>query len=252
MPTTTEKCMCHSVSIVTIRFGVGAFIRKSIGTAPPSRRIARKVRTAVGLGTIPPTTRKKIHQRNPRKNKSRHEKKIEEQMIHSVADVLRVLEHCDATVDSNDGHSGTASNDDASIISNDSHDEPYQKKARRNWLDYEDNVIISNHAEIGPRWRVIAGMLNERSDDAVRNRYKRLTMLSPASPSRTSPSKLRKSRRLWTPKEDTIIQGFVDTYGQKWGQLESLLERRSAHAIRNRYVRLERLQRWKHARIPAF
>ena len=45
---------------------------------------------------------------------------------------------------------------------------------RKEWTADEDTVIISGVAAHGPRWRLIAAELPGRSDDAVRNRHKRL------------------------------------------------------------------------------
>ena len=45
---------------------------------------------------------------------------------------------------------------------------------RKPWLASEDQTIIDSVHSMGFKWRVIAGMLPGRSDDAVRNRWNRL------------------------------------------------------------------------------
>jgi hypothetical protein len=46
---------------------------------------------------------------------------------------------------------------------------------RRAWSSEEDQMILSCVDRMGPRWREIAPLLPGRSDDSVRNRWKRLT-----------------------------------------------------------------------------
>lgn len=149
-------------------------------------------------------------------------------MLYSIADVVACLENDD-------------DNDCVSTSSDVHHDENKTTRSRRNWLAFEDEFIIAKHDEIGPRWRVIAGMLAERSDDAVRNRFKRLTTDADA-PHSAAPRSPQKRRRAWTAEEDATIRAFVVDYGQRWGQLRQLLHERSAYAIRNRYVRLMRIR----------
>ena len=45
---------------------------------------------------------------------------------------------------------------------------------RKEWSAEEDRIILEAVDELGQKWRLVAGRLNGRSDDAVRNRWKRL------------------------------------------------------------------------------
>ena len=91
-------------------------------------------------------------------------------------------------------------------------------------------------AELGQKWRAIAGRLPGRSDDAVRNRWKRLakarpnpndpegTSLSaePCEPNRQPPrsNPWRQDRWPWSLEEDQIIVEMVERLGFKWGKIE--------------------------------
>ena len=81
-------------------------------------------------------------------------------------------------------------------------------------------------AELGQKWRAIAGRLPGRSDDAVRSRWKRLAkaLPNPNDPGGVSlsaeqgKSNLRPPRTAWSPEEDRIIVEMVEQLGVKWGQ----------------------------------
>ena len=67
-------------------------------------------------------------------------------------------------------------------------------------------------AELGQKWRAIAGRLPGRSDDAVRSRWKRLAKAhpNPNEPTRTA----------WSLEEDQTIVEMVERLGFKWGKIE--------------------------------
>jgi len=151
--------------------------------------------------------------------------------------------------------------------------------ARKEWTQREDDFIVTSVNKCGGRWRAIASALPERNEDAVRIRWKWLmehheeyasafTTRSPAQPpllpeqGTEYPSSLSTSdfdsprgapqaqgndaarpsktdRSMWKPEDDAIILDNVAKHGNKWSQLAVLLPGRSAHAIRNRYHRLE-------------
>ena len=86
----------------------------------------------------------------------------------------------------------------------------------------------------GPRWAVIAQSLEGRTDDAVRNRYLRLSKKLPQDLSQRD--SLKKGD-MWTTQEDDLINDGVQRYGQKWHVIADFLPGRSANAVRNRYLR---------------
>ena len=83
-------------------------------------------------------------------------------------------------------------------------------------------------AELGQKWRAIAGRLPGRSDDAVRSRWKRLAKAGPnpkdpvgaslsaeqGEPNRQPP------RTAWSLGEDQTIIEMVERLGFQWGQIE--------------------------------
>jgi len=133
---------------------------------------------------------------------------------------------------------------------------------KQGWTEEEDAQIVSTVLEIGEKWSQIAKELPGRTDDAVRNRYKRLqkkkiavaevpdkdtgggsASSDAAGPVVTSADLLSmdpaKRGDMWSPAEDaTIIEG-VRMHGLKWETIEKMLPGRSANAVRNRYLRIQ-------------
>ena len=106
-------------------------------------------------------------------------------------------------------------------------------------------IVGRGVAELGQKWRAIAGRLPGRSDDAVRNRWKRLAKARP-SPNDPEGAFLsakprepirRPPRAAWSLEEDQTIVEMVERLGFKWGKIEQVLEGRTSHAIRNRFYR---------------
>ena len=115
--------------------------------------------------------------------------------------------------------------------------------------------------------RMIACQLPGRSDDAVRNRWSRLSDEGPPSRSPPqhaaegdSPPSLRQTfrstssersfvggssksdRRIsWTQAEDAIIVASVHEMGHQWAKVAERIPSRTEHAIRNRLHRLYKL-----------
>jgi len=128
---------------------------------------------------------------------------------------------------------------------------------RKDWSAEEDRTILAEVAKVGQKWRIIATHLPGRSDDAVRNRWKRLIgEKGSASTSadldeiaeegfKGSGAKSRANvteRLAWSREEDDLIVRSVQQYGLKWGRISQQLSGRTAHAIRNRFHRLQVLQ----------
>eukprot|EP00964_Phaeocystis_antarctica_P006513 scaffold3526_cov77-Phaeocystis_antarctica.AAC.1 len=83
-------------------------------------------------------------------------------------------------------------------------------------------------AELGQKWRAIAGRLPSRSDDAVRSRWKRLAKAGPnpndlggtsLSAEQDAPNR-QPPRMAWSLEEDQTIVEMVERLGFKWGQIE--------------------------------
>ena len=138
---------------------------------------------------------------------------------------------------------------------------------RKEWSAEEDAIIMAEVEKNGQKWRVIAAQLPGRSDDAVRNRWKRLSAEAASQASAVAdalgiplPSvveggeggsgeaaapkapKVKAERLAWTKAEDAEIIRCVQSYGLKWGRISQNLPGRTAHAIRNRFHRLQQLQ----------
>ena len=116
---------------------------------------------------------------------------------------------------------------------------------RKEWSAWEDETIRSGVLKLGSRWRVIAAELPGRSDDAVRNRWARLqqTLTAPGGVRPPSVPRVRREggeqRQSWTAEEDSIISNSVLEYGHRWNKIAERLPRRTEHAIRNRWHRLQ-------------
>lgn len=121
--------------------------------------------------------------------------------------------------------------------------------ARRVWTKEEDEIIRTHASTPKPQWRVIASLLNERSDDAVRNRWNRLTQHQSQKNAYRS---VTKGRHAWSTAEDETIWRFVRAQGKQWNKLCARMPTRSRNAIRNRYYRLECERTWRVARRAAF
>ena len=145
---------------------------------------------------------------------------------------------------------------------------------RLSWSLEEDAQIVASVREHGCKWRLIASMLNGRSDDAVRNRYNRVKDLpvhnggrpapppAPAPPPKPKPPPAptapkpassgasadgsnddedKPERVSWSRKEDETIVRSVSELGNKWHKIAARLPGRTEHAIRNRFARLQSL-----------
>ena len=137
---------------------------------------------------------------------------------------------------------------------------------RKEWSAEEDATILAAVEEHGQKWRIIATKLPGRSDDAVRNRWKRLSAEkeqvaaavadalgipgddkeAKAAAAREAKearaAKPKPERLAWSKAEDAEIVRCVTEYGLKWGRISQNLPGRTAHAIRNRFHRLQTLQ----------
>jgi len=120
---------------------------------------------------------------------------------------------------------------------------PALVRSRKDWSEWEDNMIHQAVEELGLRWRAIASRLPGRSDDAVRNRWLRLGgegVSKPPSAPRARKEPGEKQRQGWSAQEDAIISAAVGEIGNRWNRIAALLpNKRTEHAIRNRWHRLQ-------------
>ena len=89
-------------------------------------------------------------------------------------------------------------------------------------------IVGRGVAELGQKWRAIAGRLSGRSDDAVRSRWKRLAKAGP-NPNGPGGASLsaeqgdpnwQPPRTAWSLEEDQTIVEMVERPGFNWGQIE--------------------------------
>ena len=117
-----------------------------------------------------------------------------------------------------------------------------QNPNRKEWTEWEDETIRQGVQTVGTRWRQIAEALPGRSDDAVRNRWARLHQSLCGLKGSPSPRVKRdggEQRQSWTEEEDTIIIESVRQFGHRWNRIAERLPRRTEHAIRNRWHRIQ-------------
>jgi len=154
---------------------------------------------------------------------------------------------------------------------------------RRAWSAEEDQTIRECVAQMGMRWRLIAPLLPGRSDDSVRNRWKRLqeedageagdepqdddesragrgdgAKKHKASGESKRHSKVAKTthakherdgeeeqgqRVSWSSYEDQVIVQAVQELGPRWCAVAARLPSRTDQAVRNRWNRLQQRAR---------
>jgi hypothetical protein len=69
----------------------------------------------------------------------------------------------------------------------------------------------------------------------IPNKLKILDLVTLHDPSVNDEILLINSKRPWTPEEDAIVIHWKNILGNKWTQIASFLEQRSALSVRNRW-----------------
>jgi len=88
-------------------------------------------------------------------------------------------------------------------------------------------MILDSVAELGRKWRLIATRVPHRTEQALRNRFYRLSHGGEAS-----------AHGSWSPEEDAVIMNSVQALGRRWGLIAQQLTDRTEDAVRNRFTRL--------------
>ena len=111
------------------------------------------------------------------------------------------------------------------------HPQQNRDTKRRKWTFDEDTYLMQN-AKIST-WRDIARHLSDRTDDACRNRWMRISAVK-HKPTR----KHTKKRERWTVDEDRLLIMYYNMYGPKWKKIAHNMPNRNAHSIRSRRCRI--------------
>ena len=112
------------------------------------------------------------------------------------------------------------------------------------WSPTDDLLLIEAVQQHGERWRKIKRLLGcIASDDALRNRHKRLTHPPNQPPTPRPPRALRSAREVWTKCEDIVLiqQVMLQKHAHRiqWSQIVlHHLPNRTAQGARNRYERV--------------
>ena len=112
----------------------------------------------------------------------------------------------------------------------------HKKKRKRYWTDEEDELLLRLVEKEGMHWRRFLPLFPDTSDDAIRNRWKRLTTEGDTEqkPREPRPPNQVPVRVAWTVEEDTILTQAVLS-----NTLNSvLLARHPRSSWRNRIHRL--------------
>ena len=150
--------------------------------------------------------------------------------------ILTTTEEVMAVIAAVDESDDTNASPFAAIV----HSEPSEavstkKKRKRFWTDEEDELLLRLVEKEGMHWRRFLPLFPNTSDDAIRNRWKRLTDAeSEQKPREPRPPNQVPVRVTWTLDEDTILTQAVLT-----NTLDSvILARHPRSSWRNRIHRL--------------
>jgi len=133
---------------------------------------------------------------------------------------------------------------DASSIDEGAGDSGDAQDKRLKWCDDEDALILESVETVGKRWRLIAERMPGRSEQAIRNRYYRLSAHAQTLQATSQGS--------WSTQEDALIMASVQEFGRKWTVVMQRLPNRTEDAIRNRYARLRKAQFARTVASPGF
>lgn len=102
------------------------------------------------------------------------------------------------------------------------------------WTPKDDRTLLEMHAKHGPMWSKIAQVVGGTTYDGCRARLRRLANeKEQANLQAPAPKK-----RLWTAKEDSILQQQYAIHCNKWCQIAKSLPNRDGDMCRTRFKRL--------------
>ena len=129
------------------------------------------------------------------------------------------------------------------------------RRSRTNWFEDErDQQIFAAIRKHGCKWRLISQQENLGSDDAIRNRVKRMKIDDVPFDLQNLVKRLQvtshrsvhdPAHKPYTPEEDRIILQYLSQNTSRsvcWKALQqdnSILRHRTAHSLRNRAYRLK-------------
>lgn len=128
--------------------------------------------------------------------------------LHTSEEVGKVLEAFDFLWDSERAPSAESSAESSAEAS-----QAGSRRRRRTWEEEDDLKISFMVSTYGFRWRIIARELGT-TDDAVRNRWKRILEIREAAtlpPRPPRPIPTRERRRGWTKEEDAALRLALET-----------------------------------------
>jgi hypothetical protein len=118
--------------------------------------------------------------------------------------------------------------------------------ARQQWDDAELETLFTMRNR-GASWQQIADRLPERTADAVRNEFHRLTKQGtalpvqqlPATPGDAEPfAETTRARTTWTKEDDIKLLSGLHTHGKQWRRILTQFPGRTDSSVRNRAKRL--------------
>mmetsp|Transcript_18477 Transcript_18477/g.39998 ORF Transcript_18477/g.39998 Transcript_18477/m.39998 type:complete len:502 (-) Transcript_18477:18-1523(-) len=88
------------------------------------------------------------------------------------------------------------------------------------WTPEEDAILLNAQAKMGNKWAQIASLLEGRTENAIKTRYKSIK---------------RAMQRAWTPEEDATLMRLHARLGSRWDTIALSLPRRTKNAVKTRY-----------------
>jgi len=105
-------------------------------------------------------------------------------------------------------------------------------QANKIWTTEDDCILRRKHAELGPRWGLIATFIKDSTHANCRARFEHLKK----EPKKASSVRQKVSN--WNSEEDSILQQRHAMYGNKWCRIAEFFTLRDGNACRKRFMQL--------------